>query len=173
MSSRESEFASRLARDGYVAVAVDYFTGGGTDNIDLAYDTLVQHPLVKEESIGMVGFSKGSSQAIRFAYRSHKFQDRRVKAIVSYYIGPWVPHYYSEYFPNMLFLHGDQDAIPSSSIERVCEIQSENGLVCEAVIYPGIGHNFDMPIKGPDSYDPKVAKDAYQRTLEFFAKYLD
>ena len=174
LSSHTKQFASRLASDGYVAVAVDYFTQGGTDNIDTAYDMLVQHPRVKRDSIGLVGFSKGATQAIRFAYRSHRFEDRRIKAIVSYYGGPWIPQYSSEYFPSILLLHGDQDVhVPSSTVEQFCEFQTEIGLLCEAVIYPGVRHAFDRHTVKYNGYNSAAKKDAYKQTLRFLAEHLE
>jgi len=174
LTSHEKQFASKLSNDGYVAVAVNYFTQGGTDNIDTAYDMLIQHPRVKKDSIGLVGFSKGATQAIRFAYRSHKFGERKIKAIVSYYGGPWIPQYSSEYFPSILLLHGDQDVhVPPSTVEQFCELQTEIGLLCEAVIYPGVRHAFDSHSVIYNGYNSVAKKDAYKRTLKFFAKHLD
>ena len=104
---------------------------------------------------------------------SKKFGDRKIKAIVSYYGGPWIPQYSSEYFPSILLLHGDQDAIPPSTVEQFCELQTESGLLCEAVIYPGVRHAFDRHTVKYNGYNSVAKKDAYKRTLKFFAKHLD
>jgi len=174
LTPHEKRFANKLAQNDYVAVAVDYFRRGGTDNIILAYDQLMQHPRVKKDSIGLVGFSRGATEAIQFAYLSHRFSERRIKAIISFYIGPRVPHYSSENFPSILFLHGDQDVhVPARSIERFCELQTKKGYWCEAVIYTGVKHAFDKQTIEYSGYNRKATNDAYQRALTFLSTHLD
>jgi dienelactone hydrolase len=174
LTEHEKRFANKLARNGYVAVPVDYFARGGTDNIIAAYDQLMQHPRVKKDSIGLVGFSRGATEAIQFTYLSHKFSERRIKAIVLFYIGPRVPLVSSEYFPSVLFLHGDRDVhVSVRSIDLFCALQKKNGYWCEAVIYPGVRHAFDRQTLEYEGYNSKAAKDSYKRALTFLSTHLD
>ena len=70
--------------------------------------------------------------------------------------------------PATLILHGEKDSFVSVAqaheLERLLQQQHAP---YEIKIYPGQEHGF----LGPDG-DPAAAKDAWDRTLAFFGKYL-
>lgn len=172
VSSHEIEFARKLSRRGYVTAVVDYFAPGGVDNIEKGYDLLVSHTAVLPDRIGLVGFSKGAKEAIDFSFHSHKFTERRVRAIVAYYISPSIGISYEQH-PPILFLHGTLDV--HSSPEQVlafCELQRKLGAMCEAEIFEGVRHAFDHPTREYGGYDRAITAVAFKKALWFLDKNL-
>jgi carboxymethylenebutenolidase len=165
------KFGRQLVGNGYVAVVVDYLTSGGTDNIDKGYDRLMKDAKVANDRIGVVGFSKGGDQGIKFINYSHNFTERRVQAFVSHYIGPVIPTN-DELQPPMLFLHeGVVSKITPAAVENFCKLQVELGMICETHIYKRAHHGWDTNCSYC-KYSGKITKDAFKRTIEFLDTHL-
>jgi dienelactone hydrolase len=172
MSSFVHDFAADLSSKGYVTVVVDPTKKGGVDRIDWAYDALQGHDDVDGGRVGIVGFSMGGTQAVNFASFSHKFTNRKVTAIVSYYPGPDQGRV-DRLNPPILIFRGDQDNIvmPAGDL-KFCELQQELGTVCEVIVYEGVTHSFTHRSDWGRP-DAGAIRDAFSRTVSFLGTYLD
>jgi len=173
LSKHEKNYARKLSGQGYVAVAVNWSSGGGT-NVTDAYEYLVARPDVDPERIGLVGFSKGALSALWLSSRLSLMQsDYQIAGVVSYYIGhsivPWIKQLKH---PPTLFLHGDKDLyVEPIEIINYCQERKENNIVCEYQIYKGAKHAFDHQSRYK-GYDGVVTADAWKRALAFLDKHV-
>lgn len=173
LRDHEKNYARKLSRQGYVAVAVDWSTGAGTNETD-AYEYLISHPNVDPERIGLVGFSKGAGAAFWLASRLSLMQsDYQISGVVSYYVGHSIVHWVQPLrHPPTLFLHGDQDLyVEPFEIINYCQERKKNNVVCDYHIYKGIRHAFTHQTKY-NAYDSSTTKDAWKRALAFLDKHV-
>jgi carboxymethylenebutenolidase len=182
------DVARRVAKAGYVALAVDLLSGqGGTAKVTdpaqipaalsgASPDQLAGYFLngikylqglafVQRERIGMTGFCFGGGMTWLVATKSPD-----LRAAVPYY-GPNPP---LEGVPNIkaavLAMYGETDQRINAGIPAIEAAMQKNGKVFEKFIYPGAGHAFHNDTGR--SYNAQAADDAWQRTLEWFAKYV-
>jgi carboxymethylenebutenolidase len=124
--------------------------------------------------IGVVGFCMGGTVTLVTAARRH------VGAGVTFYgggvaegrfgFGPLVEEAKDLRAP-WLGLFGDEDAgIPVEQVEALRVAAASSGQATEVVRYPDAGHGFHCDRR--DSYHEASAKDAWQRTLDWFERYL-
>ncbi len=95
-------------------------------------------------------------------------QDPRLKAISEYYgrLGDDFPKHVTR-MPPVLILQGDADeGVPVSEAYKLQSFLQRVHAPCEMKIYPGVGHLFD------GNGDTAEGKEAWQRTLAFFDRYL-
>jgi carboxymethylenebutenolidase len=178
----------RLAKAGYVALAVDQLSKqGGTDKVtdpaqipaalsaaspdELAgyYLSGIKYlqglPIVNRNQLGMVGFCFGGGMTWLTATKSPD-----LKAAVPFY-GPNPP---LEAVPNIkaavLAMYGETDARINAGIPAIEEAMKKNNKTFEKMIYPGAGHAFHNDTGR--AYNPAAAEDAWKRMLEWFAKYV-
>jgi dienelactone hydrolase len=173
LRDHEKNYARKLSGQGYVATAVDWSSGGGT-NITDAYEYLITRPDVDPERIGLVGFSKGALSVLWLASRLSLMQsDYQISGVVSYYIGHSIVHWIKPLkHPPTLFLHGDQDLyVEPIEIINYCQERKENNVVCEYEIYEGAKHAFTHQTKYR-GYDKIVAAAAWNRALAFLDMYV-
>ena len=169
----EKNYARKLSREGYVAVAVDWSTGDGT-NVTDAYEYLISNPNVDPERIGLVGFSKGAGAAFWLASRlSLMKSEYQISGVVSHYIGFSIVHWINSLkHPPTLFLHGDQDLyVEPIEIINYCQERKKDSVVCDYHIYKGAKHAFTHPTVYK-SYDKVAATDAWNRALAFLDKHV-
>jgi dienelactone hydrolase len=186
--------AKLLAEQGFVAFAIVYPVRSSPKTWAPAYlDWMKKQREPGSLPFGAVGFSAGGARVFTFAL------DPRVKAVVSYY-GTY--DYKTSPLANLransaggpilmvdqiraaaLLLHGDRDAeVPLEQVERMKQALQAKGLPVDVAIYRGAYHNFD---RGPETgagdrtqngtliaYDSAAAKDAVQRTVQWFKTYL-
>jgi carboxymethylenebutenolidase len=165
-------YAQELSEQGFVTVAVDYHARGGVDNIDKGYDLLAKNTSVMPGRIGVLGFSKGAFEAVRISNYYPEFTDRRLRAVVAYYVAPAVPSTSERHAP-ILFLHGTDDVHTSAEeVMRFCASQQRMGTHCEAEIYAGARHAFDQPGSEYNGYNPETTKAAFRKTTLFLHRYL-
>ncbi|HYI14976.1 MAG TPA: dienelactone hydrolase family protein [Thermomicrobiales bacterium] len=180
------DFARRFADVGYLALAVDLFSGGGNRNLcilrvmsalmirplnnkglsDLrrSIDWLQQRPDVDADRVGAIGFCMGGGYALALAC-----VERDLRASSAFYC----------FNPR-----------PLSAIGRACPIigsypgkdwSARSGRKLDAAldefnvphdikIYPGASHSFFNDTL--DSHHPEAAADAWQRTLAFFDDHM-
>ena len=175
----------RFAQEGYAALAVDLFSAGnaaiciaqtlaatfgsdtnniGTQRLISAVDYFSLQPYVDAAKIGAIGFCLGGNFAIALAC-----EDKRLKTIAPFYsrnpglkkIGEICPVVGSFPALDMTASHG----------KKLKEALDEAGIVNDVKIYPKALHSFmneDIRLM----YNEDAATDAWQRTLEFFARYL-
>jgi carboxymethylenebutenolidase len=178
----------RLAKAGYVALAVDQLSKqGGTakvtdpaqipatlsatspDELASYYLSGIKYlqglPIVQRDRLGMVGFCFGGGMTWLTATKSPD-----LKAVVPFY-GPNPP---LEAVPNIkaavLGLYGGTDQRIDAGIPAIEDAMKKNNKVFEKMIYPGAGHAFHNDTG--QAYNPQAAEDAWKRALEWFAKYL-
>ena len=166
------EIASALALRGYAAFIPHFFEK--TDHplgarfrpgeyeswmaaVKDAVDFAAKRPEVDPDRFGFIGYSMGANLAEIQAAR-----DPRVKALV-HCSGSYPPGYPKKAMKPLLILHGAKDtgtpvALVKQFQEKLAELESPHAVH----IYPGMGHNFDVP---------RFA-DASGRAARFFDQYL-
>jgi carboxymethylenebutenolidase len=130
----------------------------------------------RDAQIGLVGFCFGGRVSFLVATR------RALGAVVGFYGGGIVAARRPG-FPTLigdtaklgspwLGLFGDRDqGIPNEDVEVLRQTLAREAKVPhEVVLYEGAEHGFHCDVRA--SYHEKSAKDAWRRTLEWFAKYL-
>jgi carboxymethylenebutenolidase len=179
--------ARRLAKAGYVALAVDLLSRqGGTANMssndvpgalgNIAPDQFVEdfysgwrylqeQPFAQAERVGMVGFCFGGGVTWRMATKMPE-----LRAAVPFY-GPHPP---LEDVPGIqaavLGIYGGLDSRINQGIPAIEEAMQANNKTFEKVIYEGADHAFHNDTS--TRYHPKSAQDAWARTLAWFQQYL-
>lgn len=191
--------ADRFAAEGYVAVAPELFhrAGGGTAPYDdfskvlplfaglddtallVDVDATIEHLRGKgfdPAQIGIVGFCMGGRVTFLVA------AERALGAAVGFYGGGIVTSRFPQLPPLIdkagsmktpwLGLFGDLDeSIPVDDVVQLDKALSEAGADYEVVRYAGAGHGFHCDAR-PDHYNDNAAKDAWNRTLAWFAEHL-
>jgi carboxymethylenebutenolidase len=180
------EMAQQLARDGYVVLAVDLFNGKvastsdeasslvsrfnsteGVMNLRAAVNYLRSNDRVNSSKIGAIGWCFGGGQSLQLA-----LSGEQLAATVIYYGQLETdPQKLSAIKWPVLGIFRDQDR--SIPVERVRAFESslkQLGVRVEIHIYPGVGHAFANP--SGQSYAPKEALDAWQKTLAFLSSTL-
>ena len=183
------DMARRYAKEGFVALAVDLLSRqGGTDTVsdpgqipgllgqanqaDLVQDLvsgvayLQSLPSVAGPPVGAVGYCYGGGMVWLLAVTS---QD--IGASVPYYGPPPQPIDQVESISGpVLAFYGETDQRINANIPAIEEAMRRYNKPFEKVIYPGAGHAFNNDT-GPN-YNAAAARDAYQRSLDFFRKNL-
>ncbi len=180
--------ARALAREGYVALAVDLYRGKVTASADeahqlmnglspdralrdlkAAYTYLQGRPDVKKDRIGVIGWCMGGRYSLALAT-----EEPGLAAVVAYYGAPPTdPAAIARIKAPVLGNFGAEDKGPSPDDVRAFEAAMKTaGKAVDAKIYEGAGHafaNVNNPWKG---YREAAAKDAWARTTAFFAQHL-
>jgi carboxymethylenebutenolidase len=196
------DVARRIAAEGYVTLAPDVYyrernsvvgyqqlpeairlmSGLWDDKVvadmSAAIAALGARPAVRAGGVGMTGFCMGGRITFLTACRN-----AAIKAAVPFYGGgiasgqasaqtPSVPIDLASQLrcPVLAFFGADDPFIPPADIERVRSTLAACGPQHEVVVYDGAPHGFFCDER--DSYRPDAAKDAWKRTLAFFAKHL-
>jgi carboxymethylenebutenolidase len=168
----------RLASEGYVVVAPDYFfrTGGTPkegewwESINAVSDEGLRADLANAaavlhahgaKSIGATGFCMGG----RISYLAAKWaRELGVGAAVPFY-GKFQPDLGELHCPVLIFFGGKDPYVSAEEIEAT-RARHPN----DTHIYPENGHAFMRD--GDADYEPAAAADAWKRMLAFFDKHL-
>ena len=187
LTAHIQDVARRLAKAGYVALAVDLLSRqGGTDAVgsgnvpgalgNISPDQFVQDfrsgwqylqtlPFADAERVGMVGFCFGGGVTWRMATHMPE-----LKAAAPFY-GPHPP---AEDVPNInaavLAIYGERDQRINQGIPAIEAAMQQNDKTYEKVIYPNTDHAFHNDTGS--RYNPEAAQDAWARTLAWFEQYL-
>jgi carboxymethylenebutenolidase len=180
--------ARALAREGYVALAVDLYRGKVTSNPDEAHQlmnglapdralrdlkaafTYLQGRVdVKKDRIGSIGWCMGGRYSLALAT-----EEPRLAAAVAYYGAPPTdPAAIARIKAPVLGNFGGEDKGPSPEQVGAFEAAMKAaGKAVDVKIYEGAPHafaNVNNPWKG---YRDAAARDAWARTTAFFAKHL-
>jgi len=178
----------RLAKAGYVALAVDLLSPSGgydkvTDAAEIpgllgstspdvlsgqflsALEYLKAQSYVNSDQLGMTGFCFGGGMTWLVSTRAPE-----LKAAVPFY-GPNPP---LDAVPNIeaavLAIYGGDDARINAGIPAIEAAMQENGKTFEKIIYPGVGHAFHNDTGA--RYNEAAAKDAWAKTLAWFEEYV-
>jgi carboxymethylenebutenolidase len=184
------DVAKQVSESGYVSLAVNLCSrklgpesAGGTDDAmaalreistedairDLAagVDYLKKQPFVRADKIGCVGFCYGGRMSLLLACNR-----KDISASVIFYgrpadAFPLIPSLNAAVLAN----YGEADgAIPIPTVKELEETLKKNSKTCDIKIYPGAGHAFHRP--GGNNFKEDAAKDAWNRTIAWFDKYL-
>jgi carboxymethylenebutenolidase len=181
----------RFAKEGYVALAPDFLSrqggtmktnpkGTGLPNIrELAPSQGVVEdaeagirylrvlPDVRRDRMGVVGFCWGGGMAFITAT-----QARDLKAVVVYYgASPSPLDLVKDIRAPVLANYGEKDPNINKGIPDTEAAMKKYNKVYDYKIYPGAQHAFNNDTN-PERYDAKAAKEAWERTMEFFKKNL-
>jgi carboxymethylenebutenolidase len=195
------EVAERLAKEGWYAVAPEFFHRAGPEpvapyddfskvmalyegldqagtlrDVDAALEVLHSHGF-DNASIGSVGFCWGGHVSFLIAAR------RAIGASVTFYGGGIASAGHFQGFPALiseastlktpwLGLFGDLDAsIPVADVEALRAAVDGASVDHEVVRYPEADHGFHCDAR-PGSYNADAAKDGWARMLAWFEAHL-
>ena len=185
------DVARRLAKEGYVALAPDYLSrhggtkkvnpkGGGIRNIRelITADTgtedtasgiayLRSLPDVRSGGMGVVGFCGGGGMCFLTATRLPQLR----AAVVYYGSSPQPLDVVKNLRAPVLAHYGEEDPRINKGIPATEKAMREYGKSYTYKIYTGAKHAFNNNT-WKDRYNPSAAKEAWGKTLEFFAKNL-
>ena len=177
----------RFAKEGYVALAPDLYHGQSTRSPDeagklmmamridqaekdlrCAIQFLINHEATTGGKVGTIGFCMGGALSLYAATKNPQ-----VGACVVFYGGhPNVKPDLEKLQAPMLGIYAGRDGFVTPEAVRELERQLKAlGKPVEVHIYPDADHAF-FNDQRPDVYNAKAAEDAWQRTIEFFAKHL-
>lgn len=181
------DVARRLAKAGYVALAVDLLSRlGGTEAVGSAnvpgvlggidpdqfvqdfvngWRELSRRPFADPARVGMVGFCFGGGVTWLVAARMPE-----LKAAVPFY-GPHPP---LEAVPDIraavLAIYAGRDQRINQGIPAIEAAMLRHGKTYAKIVYPETDHAFHNDTG--TRYNAAAAQDAWRRTLEWFARYL-
>jgi carboxymethylenebutenolidase len=188
----------RFAQAGYRAVAPHLFHRSGDPDLDYGnFEKIMPHMQALTEAglledldatvgyladagyagaqTGVVGFCMGGSVTFLAAAR------RTLGAAATFYGGGVAEGRFGmpplvELAPGLqtpwLGLFGDEDqGIPIDQVEALRVAAAKATVPTEIVRYPGAGHGFHCDAR-PDSYHEASAHDAWERTVDWFERYI-
>ena len=177
-----------LAKQGYVALAVDLYDGkvattselahqyssgltesGGVEKLAAAASFLRGRDDVRGHAIGTIGWCMGGKFAIRLGA-----EDPSIRAVVMYYGAPITDEEQIEAIQASVLGHfGAEDKGPTADQAREFEAAlKQAGKKPEFYIYPGAGHAFANPTDTFGGYRKEAARTAWKRTLTFLDREL-
>jgi carboxymethylenebutenolidase len=180
--------ARALAKEGYVALAPDLYRGKVTNKQEEAHQLmsglpsdralrdlkaadalLAARPDVKKDRIGAIGWCMGGRYALALAV-----EEPKLAAVAAYYgAPPTEPAAIARIHGPVLGNFGAEDKGPSPEQVKAFEAELKKaGKKADIKIYEGAGHAFANPNNPWGGYREAAAKDAWARTLAFFAANL-
>jgi carboxymethylenebutenolidase len=181
------EQASKLADQGYAALAIDLYRGKVATTSDEAHEImrgvpedrakrdlhaavefLKAQPNVKKDRIASIGWCMGGGYSLDVA-----LQEPTLRAAVIHY-GHLAADASSlkQIHASILGIFGGKDrGIPVDDVKKFEQALKQQGNRVEIHIYPDAGHAFENP-NNKDGYRPEDAADAWQRTVAFLAETL-
>jgi carboxymethylenebutenolidase len=180
--------ARALAKEGYVALAVDLYRGKVTNkqeeahqlmmgmpreramhDLQGAFSYLQSRPDVKKDRIGAIGWCMGGGYALQLATT-----EPTLAAVVAYYgTPPTDASAVDAIKAPVMGNYGAEDKGPSPDQVKTFEGELKKaGKAADIKIYPGAGHAFANPNNPWGGYRKEAAEDAWKRTSSFLAKYL-
>jgi len=180
------DVANRLAREGFVAFAVDLFDRKVISNIeegrqirqalteqkifgdlDGAFNYLKTLDYVKPDKIGSIGFCMGGGLSLQLACRNKEL----AAAVVFYGRNPSpIDLVKNIRCPVLGNYAGADKGITEADIDLLKQTFAKYGKEFDAKIYPGAPHAFFNDMR--ETYRHEAAKDAWERTLRFFNSHL-
>lgn len=201
LSTHYRDIAERFAREGFFALAVDLYSREGApslptlesvfawmqqlddrrvlDDIDAAVRFLGSRIDVRASSIGIAGFCMGGQYALMASCVV-----RGLAACISFYgmlrygeKTPLRPRDPLDLAPGLrcpyLGLFGEDDVlIPRADVKELEGLLRKADKTFQIKMYQGAGHAFFNDTRA-DAYRPEVAKDAWQRCIQFLRAHLN
>lgn len=176
------EQASKLADDGYLALAVDLYRGKVADNpgtahelvrgvpedraardLHAAVEFLKGQPNVRKDRIASIGWCWGGGHALNVALT----EPTLTAAVINYGHLATDPAAIHKIRAAILGNFGGQDqGIPPEDVKTFEAALKKDGKKADIKIYPDAGHAFQNP-NNKTGYRADDAADAWQRTLSF------
>lgn len=185
------DVARRLAKQNYVALAVDFLSRqGGTPKVnprseglskirelapwqavaedsDAGYAYLRSLPDVRGDRLGLIGFCWGGEMTF-----STVTEVRGLKAAVVFYGRSPQPFERMKNIQAPVLAHyGEKDPSVNQDIPATVETMKKFGKSYNYKIYPGAQHGFHTDTQ-PERYHAEAAKEAWGKTLDFFKSNL-
>ncbi len=180
------DITRKFAREGYVALAVDLYDGKTVakledgrsirekisedmmlKDINAGFEYMKSLPNVKSNRIGSVGYCMGGGLSLKLACENKEL----AAAVVFYGRNPSpIDLVKNIKCPLMGNYAGEDKGITEADVNLLRDILKKYGKTYDIKIYPGAPHGFFNDTR--ESYRPEAAKDAWQRVLNFYSKYL-
>jgi carboxymethylenebutenolidase len=184
------DVARRLAKAGYVALAPDLLSRqGGTSSFSSSEAAIAAGRKLDDEmitkdltgginylkgqsfvgvnKIGVIGFCWGGGKALLFTTRSKDL----AASVIYYGSNPRNLEDVKNISAPVLGQYGGADEPITSAVPKLEDAMKRYGKSFDYKIYPGAPHSFNSDTS-PRSYREDAAKEAWDRTLEFFKKHL-
>jgi carboxymethylenebutenolidase len=176
------EQASKLADQGYVALALDLYRGKVATSPDMAhelmrgvpedranrdlkaaFDYLASQPNVKKDRIGSIGWCMGGGYSLDVAL----LEPALAATVINYGRLATDPAELKKINAPILGNFGGQDrGITPDDVKKFQESMQKLGKKTDLKVYPDAGHAFENP-NNKEGYRPEDAKDAWSRTVAF------
>jgi carboxymethylenebutenolidase len=177
------DVCDRFAAEGFVALAPDLYHGKSAASPDeagkmmMALDIdraekdlrgainfLLDHPSVAGEGVGTVGFCMGGALSLYAASKNEQVG----ACVVFYGVHPNVKPDLENLRAPVLGLFAERDkSVPPASVRDLERRLNELGKPNEMHVYPDADHAFFNDTR-PEVYKADAARDAWQRTINFF-----
>ncbi|HTT24072.1 MAG TPA: dienelactone hydrolase family protein [Candidatus Sulfotelmatobacter sp.] len=181
------EQASKLAGEGYVALAIDLYRGKVAKTPDeaheimrgvpedrakrdlhAAFEFLASQSSVKKDRIGSIGWCMGGGYSLDVALQ----ESTLAAAVINYGHLATDPDALKKINAAILGIFGAQDrGIRVADVRKFGETLDQMGKKIDIKIYDDAGHAFENP-NNKDGYRAADAADAWKRTADFLATTL-
>jgi carboxymethylenebutenolidase len=181
------EQASKLADQGYSALAIDLYRGKVATTPDLAheimrgvpedrakrdlkaaFDYLASQPNVKKDRIGSIGWCMGGGYSLDVAL----LEPTLAADVINYgHLATDTAELKKINAPILGIFGGKDQGIPPEDVKKFEQTLKQLGKKVEIKIYPEAGHAFENP-NNKSGYRPDDAADAWKRTLDFLSSTL-
>jgi carboxymethylenebutenolidase len=181
------EETEKLAKQGYVALAVDLYRGKVANDpsmahelmrglpqdravrdMEAAFNFLAARPDVDAKKIGSIGWCMGGGLSMQLAVH----EPRLAACVVNYGSMPTDPAAIAAIHAPVLGNFGAEDhGIPPSDVQAFQKAMQASGKSIDVKIYDGAGHGFQNP-NNKDGYRPDATADAWARIVAFYTKTL-
>jgi carboxymethylenebutenolidase len=181
------EQASKLADEGYAALAIDLYRGKVADNpgtahelmrgvpedralrdLHAAVEYLKSQSNIKKDRIGSIGWCMGGGYTLDVALQEPTLE----ATVINYGHLATDPAALSKINAAILGNFGGKDqGIPPEDVRKFEESLKQAGKKVDIKIYPDAGHAFENP-NNKNGYRPDDAADAWKRTVNFLASTL-
>src|SRR6266404_4064909 len=181
------EQASKLADQGYAALAVDLYRGKvattpdeahelmrgvpedrASRDLHAAFEFLKSQSNVKKDRMASIGWCMGGGYSLDVALQ----EPTLTAAVINYGHLAVDADSLKKINASILGIFGGQDrGIPVDDVKKFEQTLKQLGKKVEIVIYPNAGHAFENP-NNKDGYRADDAADAWKRTTKFLADTL-
>ena len=179
--------ASKLADQGYAALAVDLYRGKVATTPDMAheimrgvpedrakrdlhaaFDFLASQPNVKKDRIGSIGWCMGGGYSLDVALQ----EPTLAASVINYGHLATDTDALKKINAPILGLFGAQDrGIPPADVKKFGATLDQLGKKIDIKIYDDAGHAFENP-NNKEGYREADAADAWKRTVDFLSSTL-
>jgi carboxymethylenebutenolidase len=179
--------ASKLADQGYVALAIDLYRGKvattpeqaheimrgvpedrAKRDLHAAFEFLKSQSDVKPDRLAVIGWCMGGGYALDVAMQ----EPALTAAVINYGHLASDSESLKPIHAAILGLFGGQDqGIPADDVKKFEQALKQQGKKADIVIYPNAGHGFENP-NNKTAYRADDTADAWKRTVAFLAEEL-